>query len=257
MKFIVLTIFPNMFDHFWEFGIVGRAIKEHIISASAINIRDFASGKHRTTDDRPYGGGTGMVMKPEPLAEAIQFARKSLPEGMVVLLSPQGRVFNQEMAEQLARVSGLILVCGRYEGVDERICESLVDMEISIGDYILTGGEPAGMVLMDAVTRLMPGALGGDDSAQKESFSNGLLEHAHFTRPRAYQESQIPEVLFSGNHRRIEEWRMESALIRTFLKRKDLLEARTLSTEEVEILKKWSRDLEKIIDAQAKPETTT
>jgi tRNA (guanine37-N1)-methyltransferase len=251
MKFIVLTIFPNMFNLFWEFGIVGRAIKENIISATAVNIRDFASGKHRTTDDRPYGGGTGMVMKPEPLAEAIQFAVKTLPEATVALLSPQGRVFNQKMAEDLATLKGLILICGRYEGVDERISESVVDLEISIGDYILTGGETAGMVIMDAVTRLIPGALGGDDSTQKESFSNGLLEHAHFTRPKSFKGREIPEVLVSGNHREIERWRLESALIRTFLKRKDLLETKNLSPEEVDILKKWSRDIEKIIDAHA------
>ena len=251
MKFAVLTIFPDMFTRFWEFGIIGRAIKEKKISASALNIRDFASGKHRTTDDRPFGGGTGMIMKPEPLAKAIRFAKNALPGASVVLLSPQGRVFNQVMAGQLAALEELILVCGRYEGVDERISEELVDLEISIGDYVLTGGELAGMVVIDAVTRLIPGTLGCAESAQNDSFADGLLEYPQFTRPRNFEGAEVPEVLLSGNHQEIEKWRCESALIRTLLKRKDLLETRRLKKGEADILRKWLRDIETILENQS------
>ncbi len=251
MNYIVLTIFPDMFIPFWEHGIIKRAIDQDKISATAINVRDYAAGRHRVTDDRPYGGGSGMVMKPEPLAGAIRAAKKQAPASRVILLTPQGRSFNQAMAQDLAAHEGLILVCGRYEGVDERICQDFVDDEVSIGDYVLTGGELAAMVVIEAVTRLIPGTLGGEDSAEKDSFSGGVLEHPHYTRPRIFEGKDVPAVLLSGNHQEIEKWRLETSLIRTFLKRKDLLENRLLSSQEIDILKKWCRTIEKIIHNQS------
>jgi len=251
MRFLVLTIFPEIFSSFWEHGIVRRALIQNRIGASALDIREFAGGRHRVTDDRPYGGGCGMVMKPEPLAAAIRAAMKLAPTARRVLLTPQGRVFNQDMARGLSSHDGLILICGRYEGMDERIVDGLIDDEVSIGDYILTGGEVPAMVIMDAVTRLIPGVLGGSESAAKDSFSESLLEHAYYTRPENFEGEAVPEVLLSGNHKEIEMWRLESALIRTFLKRKDLLKQRSLSKTEREILEKWCRDIEEIIYAQS------
>jgi tRNA (guanine37-N1)-methyltransferase len=251
MQFVVLTIFPDMFDPFWRHGIIRRAIEHQKISAAAINIRDFAAGRHQVTDDSPYGGGSGMVMKPEPLAAAIRAASQTAPSAKIILLTPQGRVFNQDMARALAALDGLILICGRYEGVDERICEDLIDHEISVGDYVLTGGELAAMIIIDAVTRLIPGSLGGEDAAERDSFSNHLLEHAQYTRPRIFEGNEVPEVLLSGHHRQIEQWRLESALMRTWLKRPDLLLNRALTAQEIEILKKWCHNIEKIINLQA------
>jgi len=251
MRFLVLTIFPEIFSSFWEHGIVRRALVQERIYASALDIRNFARGRHRVTDDRPYGGGCGMVMKPEPLAAAIRSAMKLAPAARRVLLTPQGRVFDQHMARTLSAHEGLILICGRYEGMDERIGDGLIDDEISIGDYVLTGGEVAAMVVMDAVTRLIPGVLGGSESALKDSFSDNLLEHAHYTRPETFEGETVPETLLSGNHKEIEKWRLESALIRTFLKRKDLLKKRSLNEPELEILEKWARDIEKILRTQS------
>jgi tRNA (guanine37-N1)-methyltransferase len=250
MDFIAVTIFPEMFAAFWENGIIRRAIERNIISASAINIRDFAKDRHQTTDDRPYGGGCGMVMKPEPLSAAILSAKNSAPESKLILMTPQGRRFDQALARELSRESGLIFVCGRYEGLDERACEDCIDQEISIGDYVLTGGELPAMIVMDALTRLLPDALGGEDSAEKDSFSEGLLEHAHYTRPRLFEGKEVPEVLLSGNHKDIGLWRLENSLRRTFLKRPDLLENKALTPPEVEILRKWRTDIERIIQSQ-------
>ena len=247
MKFTVLTIFPEMFESFWEHGIIRRALDQKKISTSAINIRDFASDRHQMTDDRPFGGGNGMVMKAEPLIGAIRAAKKNNATAKSVLLTPQGRTFNQHMARELVSSGELILVCGRYEGVDERICHEFIDYEISIGDYVLTGGELAAMVIIEAVTRLIPGTLGGDNSAEKDSFSAGLLEHAHYTRPRNFEGRDVPEVLLSGHHREIEAWRTESSLMRTLLKRPDLLRDKQLSDEEAEILKKWYRAIKDLI----------
>ena len=192
MFFTVLTIFPEMFEPFWAHGIIRKAIEEQKISASAINIRDYADDRHQVTDDRPYGGGSGMVMKPEPLAGAIRDAARKTASARTVLLSPQGRVFDQNMARELSTMEGLILVCGRYEGVDERVCHDLIDIEISTGDYVLTGGELAAMIIIDAVTRLIPGALGGEQAAEKDSFADGLLEHAHYTRPGNFEGREVP-----------------------------------------------------------------
>jgi tRNA (guanine37-N1)-methyltransferase len=247
MNFAVLTIFPEMFDPFWAHGIIRKAIEEQKIFTSAVNIRDYAEDRHQVTDDRPYGGGSGMVMKPEPLAGAIRAAIQRAPESKTVLLSPQGRVLNQTMAQELAALEGLVLICGRYEGVDERVSHDLIDYEISIGDYVLTGGELAAMIVIDAVTRLIPGTLGGEQAAEKDSFSNGLLEHAHYTRPRIFEGRQVPEILLSGHHREIEKWRLESSLMRTLLKRSDLLDKKALDRQEVQILKKWYQVIEKLI----------
>jgi tRNA (guanine37-N1)-methyltransferase len=251
MDFTILTIFPDMFDQFWNHGMIRRAIDQKKICSSTVNIRDFAKGRHRVTDDRPYGGGSGMIMKPEPLAAAIRLAKEQTPLSKTILLSPQGLKFNQDIAGKLAALDGLILVCGRYEGIDERICNTFVDFEISIGDFILTGGELGAMVIIDAVTRLIPGVLGGADSAEKDTFSNQLIKYAQFTRPRNFEGSDVPDVLLSGNHFEIERWRLETALKRTFLKRKDLLENKRLDEKEIEILKKWCIDLENIIHAQS------
>jgi tRNA (guanine37-N1)-methyltransferase len=247
MNFVVLTIFPEMFDPFWAHGIIRKAIEDQRIFASATNIRDYAEDRHQVTDDRPYGGGSGMVMKPEPLAVAIRAAIRTVPEAKTVLLTPQGRVFDQSMARELSSLDGLVLVCGRYEGVDERVCHDLIDFEISTGDYVLTGGELAAMIIIDAVTRLIPGALGGDQAAEKDSFANGLLEHAHYTRPRIFEGDEVPEVLLSGHHQEIEKWRLESSLMRTLLKRPDLLQKKDLNQPEIEILKKWYRVIGKLI----------
>ena len=251
MNFITLTIFPEMFNPFWEHGIIRRAIDRNKIRVSAIDIRDFAEGKHRVTDDRPYGGGCGMVMKPEPLAAAIRAATQKAPFLKKILLTPQGRRFDSSVAYELSSSDGLILICGRYEGVDERICLDFIDDEISIGDYVLTGGELAAMVIIDAVTRLIPGILGGKESAEKDSFSGSILEYAQYTRPRSFEGHDVPEILLSGDHKKIENWRLETSLIRTFLKRPDLLENRALSKQEIEILKKWRVDIEKIIHNQS------
>lgn len=247
MNFSILTIFPEMIHPFLEHGIIRLALQREQISVSSINVRDFAKGRHRVTDDRPYGGGCGMVMKPEPLAGAIQHAKTIHPESKAILLSPQGKPFNQSVARKLAAAKGLILICGRYEGVDERICDQFIDDEISIGDYVMTGGELAAMIIIDTVTRLIPGILGGEESAEKDSFEDGLLEHAHFTRPRSFNGDEVPDVLLSGNHKEIDEWRLESSLMRTLMKRPDLLKQKALTDHEIQILEKWGLTIEDII----------
>ena len=251
MNFVALTIFPEMFNPFREHGIIRRAIEQNKIRVSSLDIRSFAKGKHRVTDDRPYGGGCGMVMKPEPLAAAIRAATKNAPSSKKILLTPQGRRFDSNVAQELTLSDGLVLICGRYEGIDERICLDFIDDEISIGDYVLTGGELAAMVVIDAVTRLIPGILGGKESAEKDSFSDSILKYAQYTRPRSFEGHDVPEILLSGDHKNIENWRLETSLIRTFLKRPDLLENRALSKQEIEILKKWCVDIEKIIHNQS------
>jgi tRNA (guanine37-N1)-methyltransferase len=192
-----------------------------------------------------------MVMKPEPLAAAIRQAKEKEREAGVILLTPQGRLFDHQVAQHLARCSSLILICGRYEGIDERICQNLVDEELSIGDYVLSGGELAAMVVIDAVSRLIPGALGNKESAQEDSFSNGLFKHPQYTRPREFEQNQVPEVLLSGNHEAIRRWRRQMSIIRTFLKRPELLTDMSLSVEDVAFLKKLKRDMERLIDRQS------
>ena len=244
-----------MFELFFQHGIIGRAVTKRQIDVSIFNIREFATDKHQVTDDRPYGGGSGMVMKPEPLAGAIRSAKSISPDSKTVLLTPQGRSFDQAAAQSYAACDGLIFVCGRYEGIDERIDHRFVDDEVSIGDYVLMGGELAAIVIMESVTRLIPGVLGGEDSAEKDTFSGGSLEHAHYTRPYVFEGDAVPDILLSGNHRKIDEWRLEMSLIRTFLKRPDLLQGRQLSIQEIDILKKWCADIENIIKAQSSRDT--
>lgn len=250
MFFAALTIFPEMFEPFWKHGIVRRAIAGGKIRTETIDVRDYAEGRHRVTDDRPFGGGSGMVMKPEPLCGAIREARSRYPDALRILLSPQGKLFDQRVAENLALEKGLILVCGRYEGVDERVTDRQIDLELSTGDYVLTGGELAAMIVMDAVIRLVPDVLGGENAAEQDSFSCGLLEYAQYTRPRSFEGEAVPEVLISGDHGVIDRWRREAALIRTVLKRPDLLESRKLTKEEIQILKGWSKTIERILQAQ-------
>lgn len=248
MNVCILTLFPELFTPFWDHGIIRRAIQAERLEPMAINIRDHAEGRHRVTDDRPYGGGCGMVMKPDPLSAALAEAKTSRPGAFTLLLSPQGRPFDQTLAESLATTEAMILVCGRYEGVDERFIDRHVDAEISIGDFVLTGGELGAMVIIDAVTRLIPGVLGNENSAQSDTFSNGLVEYAHYTRPPVFDDQDVPDVLLSGNHQKIDQWRRENALIRTVLKRPDLLEQRMLSAEERETLKKWRRTLDGLLE---------
>lgn len=247
MRFSVLTIFPDMFGDFLGHGIVRRAIERGIINVTPSDLRDFADGRHRVTDDRPYGGGCGMVMKPEPLVRAIKAAGGDRPETVTILLTPQGRRFDQVTAAGLARHEAVILICGRYEGVDERVKLGYVDAELSIGDFVMTGGELAAMVVMDAVTRLLPGALGGEASAREESFSSGLLDHAHYTRPPDFEQAAVPAVLRSGDHQAVAQWRLKSALVRTLLKRPDLLADRRLNRDELALLSAWQRELDLVI----------
>ncbi len=250
MKLVALTIFPELLQAFWDNGIMRRATADGIIEPTAINIRDHARGRHQVTDDRPYGGGCGMVMKPEPLAAAITAAKDLAPQAPVVMLSPQGRRFDQPLARQLAAENDLIFICGRYEGIDERITERFVDIEISIGDYVITGGELAAMVVMDGVTRLLPGALGNEDSADQDSFSDKRLDHGHYTRPPRFEEMDVPEVLLTGHHEQIATWRQADALMRTLVRRPDLLGQKPLKASEAALLEKWQNEIEKLLRRQ-------
>jgi tRNA (guanine37-N1)-methyltransferase len=252
MQFVVLTLFPELFDTFRNHGMIRRAVELQKIVVQTIQIRDFAEGRHHVTDDRPYGGGPGMVMKPEPVAGAMRAALMAAPDARKIHLTPQGRPFSHIMARQLAKEKELILLCGRYEGIDERICQDFIDDEVSIGDYVLTGGELAAMVVIDAVSRFIPGVLGCSDSSEDDSFSDRLLEHAHYTRPSEFEGEPVPVVLLSGDHGRIEQWRLQSSLIRTFLKRKDLLFNHVLTDEELKILKGWQKEIQLIIEFQQK-----
>lgn len=243
MNFTVLTLFPELLDAFFHHGIIARALSSERISADTIHIRDFAFNRQSSVDDKPYGGGCGMVMTPAPLFTAIGKAKEKDPDARVILMSPQGNPFDQQKALELASArQGLVFVCGRYEGIDERVYTALVDEELSIGDYVMTGGELAAMVIMDAVIRLIPGVLGGETSAEMDSFQNDRLEHAHFTRPADYEGMAVPDVLLSGDHKKIDAWRKRSALKRTLLKRPDLFEKRPFTEEERAVLASWCRD---------------
>jgi len=252
MRFDILTIFPQFFDSPLEEGIIRRAVTAEKISVNIHNIRDFALDKHAMTDDRPYGGGEGMVMKPEPIAGTLNSIEKDNPGGRVIFLSPQGKAYTQETAERLAIHEHLILLCGRYEGVDERIRENYVDEEISIGDFILTGGELAAMILVDSVTRLLPGVLGCEDSAGNDTFSRGLLKNPQYTRPRDYEGHTVPDVLLNGDHAAIAEWRLVTSVRQTLEKRPELLARAAFNKEELRILKKNSllEAVEKYINIQ-------
>ncbi|MGB5334603.1 MAG: tRNA (guanosine(37)-N1)-methyltransferase TrmD [Woeseiaceae bacterium] len=243
MQISVVSLFPEMVDTIADFGIVGRALDRGLISLDVENPRDHTSDAHRTVDDRPYGGGPGMVMKFEPLAAALQASRARLPEGSpVVYLSPQGAVFNQAAARRYAELPGLVLLAGRYEGIDERLIESEVDEELSLGDFVLSGGEIAAMAVIDAVVRLLPGALGDAESAQQDSFEGGLLDFPHYTRPEIVEGRRVPEVLMSGDHAKIARWRQKQALGRSYLRRPDLLEELDLDNEQRELLDEFLKE---------------
>jgi tRNA (guanine37-N1)-methyltransferase len=232
----ILTIFPTMLASPLQESILGKAVQRGLIEVRLVNIRDFATDRHQTTDDRPYGGGSGMVMKAEPLARAIAYARAADPPARVILLSPQGRPFSQRVARDLSRERHLTLVCGRYEGVDERARRHYVDDEISIGDYVLTGGEIPALVVVDAVARLVPGVLGCGESPAEESFTDALLEYPHYTRPEVFEGDPVPEILLSGNHAAVRRWRRQQSLFRTWERRPDLLKEADLSDEDLELL---------------------
>ncbi len=226
MIFDVLTIFPRMFDGLLSHGMIKRAVEMGKAAINVHDLRDYSTGRHRKVDDRPYGGGPGMVLKPEPIFRAVETLLAGEPEEKrwIVLLSPQGRLFSQRAARRLAGMERLFLICGRYEGVDQRVADALASEEISIGDYVLTGGEIPAMVLIDAVVRLLPGVLGCRCSPEEESFERGLLDHAQYTRPPEFRGMRVPEVLLSGDHARIKKWREQTALEKTRRARPDLLE---------------------------------
>ncbi|HKI50173.1 MAG TPA: tRNA (guanosine(37)-N1)-methyltransferase TrmD [Desulfobacteria bacterium] len=240
MKFDVLTLFPDMFTSYLKEGILGRAIERGLVDVALLNIRDFAKGPHRVVDDRPYGGGEGMVMKPGPIFRALESVERLKGHGKVVLFSPQGEPFTQSMAWEMAEWQQIILVCGRYEGVDERVRSTCIDMELSIGDYVLNGGELAAMVVIEAVSRLIPDVLGGERSNLEDSFENGLLEYPQYTRPRVFEGQEVPPVLLSGDHEKIRLWRKKESLKRTLTRRADLLQQSELSPEDEAILKELS-----------------
>jgi len=236
MRIDLVTLFPQMVTDLLGYGVTGRALERGVFELGVWNPRDYTQDRHRTVDDRPYGGGPGMVMMIEPLRQAIAEARQVNPEARVVYMSPQGRRFDQSLAREVSQQSGMILVCGRYEGIDERLIELEIDEEWSIGDYVLSGGETAAMVVVDAVTRLLPGALGHQESAEQDSFSAGLLDCPHYTRPEDYQGMQVPPVLLSGDHAAIRRWRLKQSLGRTWLRRPDLLQGMSLDKEQQQLL---------------------
>ncbi|WP_444936358.1 tRNA (guanosine(37)-N1)-methyltransferase TrmD [Microbulbifer sp. JMSA004] len=245
-RIALVSIFPEMFAALTEYGVSGRAVKDGLLEVRCWNPRDFTSDRHRTVDDRPYGGGPGMVMLAEPLYQALEAARAWAGEDgesvRSIYMSPQGRQLDQGGVEQLSAAGNLVLLAGRYEGVDERIVESMIDEEWSIGDYVLSGGELAAMVMVDAITRLIPGALGHNQSAVEDSFSSGLLDCPHYTRPEQYRGVAVPEVLLSGNHERIRRWRLKQALVRTQQRRPDLLQGLALSDEQKLLLDEIQRE---------------
>ncbi|UCD84923.1 MAG: tRNA (guanosine(37)-N1)-methyltransferase TrmD [Deltaproteobacteria bacterium] len=241
LRFDILTLFPDFFSSPMNQGILMRAQNSGLIEVNVVNIRDFAPGKHRIVDDMPFGGGVGMVMKAEPVIRAIESRKQSGINGRVILLTPQGEKFQQEMARELSGWEQLILVCGRYEGVDERVRDHFVDDEISIGDYVLNGGEAAALVVVEAVSRLVPGVLGNEESARNDSFSQGLLDYPQYTRPRKLRGIPVPEILLSGHHQQIELWRKTEAIRRTWERRPEFLKQEELGEEERRILEEVKR----------------
>ncbi len=245
MKIDVVTLFPEMFDGPLGHSIVSRAIDKGIVEVNRVNFRQFGKGKHQVVDDTPYGGGAGMLLKPEPLFDAMESIEERSPETKkrVILMDPAGKPFNQAMAEEFSEEEHLVFLCGHYEGYDERI-RSLVTDEVSLGDYVLTGGELAAMVMIDASVRLLPNVLGNAASAQTDSHSSGLLEHPHYTRPAEYKGMGVPDVLMSGNHAKIDEWRHKESLKRTYFRRPDMLETRDLTKQEQQWIKEFQLDQE-------------
>lgn len=241
MQFRVVTLFPEMVTAAVGHGVCGRALERGLAGVVAVNPRDFAEDPHRSVDDRPYGGGPGMVLKVAPVQKAIRAAREQLPAGArVVFLGPQGRRFDQALAREMAGWGGMVLVCGRYEGFDERLLEAEADCELSLGDFVLSGGEVAALAVIDAVTRLLPGVLGDEESARADSFSGELLDHPHYTRPEVLEDGRgVPGVLLGGNHEAIRRWRLQQALGRTSRRRPELLQGRVLTAEEQQLLDEY------------------
>ncbi|KYD08226.1 tRNA (guanosine(37)-N1)-methyltransferase TrmD [Heyndrickxia sporothermodurans] len=244
MKIDVLTLFPEMFSGVFGSSILKKAAEKKVVQYNVVNFREFADNKHQTVDDYPYGGGAGMVLKPQPIFDAVDSLTKNEENSKpprVILLCPQGKVLTQKVSEELAKENHLIFVCGHYEGYDERIREHVVTDEISIGDYVLTGGELGAMVVIDSVVRLLPGVLGNEDSPLLDSFSSGLLEHPHYTRPADFRGMRVPDVLLSGNHKHIDEWREKQSLKRTYERRPDLLENYPLTEKHKEWIAEWKK----------------
>ncbi len=241
MQIELISLFPEMFKPLLEQGVFGRAVKAGLVSVGLWNPRDYAFDKHKTVDDRPYGGGPGMLMKVQPLQDAIRAAKRNVSEKCVrtIYLSPQGHKLDHAKVLELSSYEALILVCGRYEGVDQRLIEAEIDEEISIGDYVLSGGELASMVLVDAVARLIPGVLGHELSAQEDSFVNGLLDHPHYTRPEVFDDKPVPGVLLSGDHESIRRWRLKQSLGKTWLMRPELLTKKALNVEQQQLLQEF------------------
>lgn len=242
IQFSAITLFPEMFSSVTEYGVVGRAVKAGLIKISCINPRNFTEDRHRTVDDRPYGGGPGMLMKVEPLERSILSIKEKHEDAKVIYLSPQGRTLNHQLVKELTKESHLVLLSGRYEGVDQRLIDQQVDIEISIGDFVLSGGELAAMTVIDSVTRMLPSALGHNDSAEEDSFEDGLLDHPHYTRPELYNDVNVPSILLGGDHQAIKTWRLKQRLGNTWLKRPDLLEKKNLSDSEQKLLEDFKSE---------------
>jgi tRNA (guanine37-N1)-methyltransferase len=245
MEITILTIFPEMFVSPFSESIIKRAQEKKLININIIDIRDFSKDKHRTVDDYSYGGGPGMVLKPEPIIEAIEYLKNNKRIGLnskIIVTSAQGKIFKQEIAKKLSKKSNLIFICGRYEGIDERVRQILKAEELSIGDYVTTGGEIPTMVMVDVIIRMLPGVLGKEESAINDSFYNGLLDYPHYTRPESFRGYKVPGVLLSGNHKQIETWRKRQSLLETITKRPDLLVNRKFTKDEINILKDLKTD---------------
>lgn len=243
MHIAIVSLFPEMVSTIGEYGVVGRAQDRSLITLDIENPRDHTTDAHRTVDDRPYGGGPGMVMKFEPIADAMTAVEARMPAGCPrVYLSPQGQVFDQAMAKRLAALPGMVFLAGRYEGIDERLIETHIDEEISLGDFVLSGGEIAAMAVIDAVVRLLPGVLGDDESAVQDSFMDGLLDHPHYTRPEVIEGKRVPDVLLSGDHAEIARWRNKQALGRSYLRRPDLLDELDLNVEQQALLDEFLKE---------------
>lgn len=245
MRFHVMTLFPDMISAGLGTSITGRAIENHIFELNIVNIRDYSKNKHKHVDDYPYGGGAGMVMQPGPVYDCYQDIVKDMKKKpRVIYMTPQGKVFSQAIAEELSKEEELIFLCGHYEGIDERVLEEIVTDELSIGDYVLTGGELPAMVMIDSISRLIPGVLNNDDSAEYESFQDGLLEYPQYTRPETFMDKKVPPVLLSGHHGNIEKWRREQSLKRTLLRRPELLEKAELTKDDKKILENLRKNLD-------------
>jgi tRNA (guanine37-N1)-methyltransferase len=242
MRFDIITIFPEVFESYFSKGILEKALKKDLFEINIHNLRDYARDKHHQVDDRPFGGSQGMVFKPEPVFLAVEAVKKEA-DALVCLLSPKGKCFDSKMAERFAKCSQIILVCGRYEGVDERVAQNLATDEISIGDFVLTGGELAAMVIVDSVSRFFPGVVGRLESVKQDSFSSGLLDHPQFTRPRSFRGLKVPEILFSGNHEQIERWRRKKALEKTMDLRPDLLKNIKLSEQDKALIEELRNEM--------------